>query len=279
MKYLIGIDIGTSAVKTVLFDEKLNKISSSTIEYPLYQPQNGWAEQNPEDWWNATLESIQIVTENLDRVDGIGLSGQMHGLVMLDGDGNVLRPAIIWCDQRTEKECAQITDIVGREKLINITANPALTGFTASKIMWVKNNQPEIYDKCRHILLPKDYIRYKLTGVFASEVSDAGGMQLLDIKNRVFSDEILRLLGIERELLPDVYESNFYSLLDSVNNLDNKLSKLNNSTSSDYQRKLLLEASSNASEAEISIASLPLSQNDIEETVKSNFWLYHYFSR
>ena len=207
MKYLIGIDIGTSAVKTVLFDEKLNKISSSTIEYPLYQPQNGWAEQNPEDWWNATLESIQIVTENVDRVDGIGLSGQMHGLVMLDGDGNVLRPAIIWCDQRTEKDCAQITDIVGREKLINITANPALTGFTASKIMWVKNNQPEIYDKCRHILLPKDYIRYKLTGVFASEVSDAGGMQLLDIKNRVFSDEILRLLGIERELLPDVYES------------------------------------------------------------------------
>ena len=207
MKYLVGIDVGTSAVKTVLFDEKLNKIRSETVEYPLYQPHNGWAEQNPDDWWSATLRSLEKATESVDRIDGIGLSGQMHGLVMLDRNGDVLRPAIIWCDQRTEKECTQITDIVGRDKLIEITANPALTGFTASKIMWVKNNEPEIYEKCRHILLPKDYIRFKLTGVFKSEASDAGGMQLLDIKNRVFSEEILKLLGIERELLPDVCES------------------------------------------------------------------------
>ena len=207
MKYLVGIDVGTSAVKTVLFDEKLNKIRSETVEYPLYQPHNGWAEQNPNDWWSATLRSLEKATESVDRIDGIGLSGQMHGLVMLDRNGDVLRPAIIWCDQRTEKECTQITDIVGRDKLIEITANPALTGFTASKIMWVKNNEPEIYEKCRHILLPKDYIRFKLTGVFKSEASDAGGMQLLDIKNRVFSEEILKLLGIERELLPDVCES------------------------------------------------------------------------
>ena len=207
MKYLVGIDVGTSAVKTVLFDEKLNKIRSETVEYPLYQPHNGWAEQNPDDWWSATLRSLEKATESVDRIDGIGLSGQMHGLVMLDRNGDALRPAIIWCDQRTEKECTQITDIVGRDKLIEITANPALTGFTASKIMWVKNNEPEIYEKCRHILLPKDYIRFKLTGVFKSEASDAGGMQLLDIKNRVFSEEILKLLGIERELLPDVCES------------------------------------------------------------------------
>ena len=207
MKYLVGIDVGTSAVKTVLFDENLCKINSVTIEYPLYQPQNGWAEQNPEDWWNATLRSLEKVTQTVDRIDCIGLSGQMHGLVMLDSSGNVLRPAIIWCDQRTEKECAQITDSVGKEKLISITANPALTGFTASKIMWVKNNEPEIYGKCRSILLPKDYIRYKFTGIFASDVSDAGGMQLLDIKKRMFSDEILKLLDIDRELLPNVYES------------------------------------------------------------------------
>ena len=205
MKYLIGIDTGTSGTKTVLFDKDGNMIKSKTVEYPMYQPHNGWAEQNPDDWWTAVKETLKYVgTEN---VAGIGLSGQMHGLVMLDDKCNVIRPAIIWCDQRTSAECDEITNKVGKEKLINITTNPALTGFTASKILWVKNHEPENYKKCRHILLPKDYIRYKLTGEFATDVSDASGMQLLDVKKRCWSDEILNILGIEKSLLPKVYES------------------------------------------------------------------------
>lgn len=205
MKYLIGIDIGTSGTKTVLFDLDGNIIKSKTAEYQIYQPCNGWAEQNPEDWWNAVRETLEYVgTEN---VAGIGLSGQMHGLVMLDKDGEVIRPAIIWCDQRTAKECEEITGIIGRDRLVELTANPALTGFTASKIMWVKKHEPENYARCRHILLPKDYIRYKLTGEFATDVSDASGMQLLDVKKRCWSDEVLEKLDIDRALLPRVYES------------------------------------------------------------------------
>ena len=207
--YVIGIDIGTSGTKTVLFDTKGSVISSHTSEYPMYQPKNGWAEQNPEDWWKATVEGLRAVTANVSggEILGIGLSGQMHGLCMLDEKGDVLRNSIIWCDQRTGEECADIERIVGREKLISITANPALTGFTASKIMWVKKHEPEIYAKCAHILLPKDFIRYKLTGEFATEVSDASGMQLLDVPNRCWSDEVISLLGIDKALLPKVYES------------------------------------------------------------------------
>lgn len=205
MKYLIGIDIGTSGTKAVLFDEAGNTIKSHTVEYPMHQPRNGWAEQNPEDWWKATQECLEVL--GINNVSGIGLSGQMHGLVMLDENCEVIRPAIIWCDQRTDKECGEITKKVGKEKIIEITANPALTGFTASKILWVKNNEPENYKKCKHILLPKDYIRFKLTGEFATEVSDASGMQLLDVKNRCWSDEVLNKLDIEKSLLAKVYES------------------------------------------------------------------------
>lgn len=211
MRYLIGVDIGTSGTKTVLFDENGNKIRSKTVEYPMYQPKNGWAEQNPEDWYNAVYETLKFVSEGIenenDKICGIGLSGQMHGLVMLDKDGEVIRPSIIWCDQRTEKECKEITSLVGKERLIEITANPALTGFTASKILWVRNNEPENYAKCAKILLPKDYIRYRLTGVFATEVSDASGMQLLDVPNRCWSDEVLEKLSIDKSLLAPVYES------------------------------------------------------------------------
>jgi xylulokinase len=211
MSYLLGIDIGTSGTKTVLFDIHGNTITSSTKEYPLYSPQNGWAEQEPQDWWNAVCKSISEVLAksgiHANDIKGIGLSGQMHGLVMLDGDGNVLRRSIIWCDQRTALECKEITQRVGAQRLIEITANPALTGFTASKIMWVKNNEPNVYEKCKKILLPKDYIRYMLTGEFATEVSDASGMQLLDIKNRCWSDEVLQKLQIDKSLLANVYES------------------------------------------------------------------------
>ncbi len=211
MKYVIGIDLGTSGTKTVLFDEKGTVVASSTVEYPMYQPQNGWAEQDPNDWWNAAVKTLGTVIKDsgVDKRDivSLGISGQMHGLVMLDKNNNVLRPSIIWCDQRTVEECEDIERLVGRERLIEITANPALTGFTASKIMWVKKHEPEIYAKCAHILLPKDYVRFMLTGDYATEVSDASGMQLLDVPNRCWSDEVLCKLGIDIGLLGKVYES------------------------------------------------------------------------
>lgn len=211
MKYVLGIDLGTSATKTVLFDEKGNVVCSSSREYPMYQPKNGWAEQEPADWYNAGIETIADVVKNSgvekDDIVSLGISGQMHGLVMLDKNCEVLRPSIIWCDQRTGKECDELTEKLTREKLIEITANPALTGFTASKILWVKNNEPEIFEKCRHILLPKDYLRFKLTGDFATEVSDASGMQLLDVPNRCWSQVMIDAVGIKEEYLPKVYES------------------------------------------------------------------------
>ena len=211
MDYLIGIDIGTSGTKTAIFQTNGTLVASDTAEYPLYQPHNGWAEQNPLNWWNAVVTTCRNVLDKSgiapNDIKSIGLSGQMHGLVMLDKDNNVLRPSIIWCDQRTSKECEEITQKVGAKRLIEITANPALTGFTASKILWVRNNEPGIYEKCRHILLPKDYIRFMLTGVYATEVSDASGMQLLDVPRRCWSDEVLSKLEIDRELLADVYES------------------------------------------------------------------------
>jgi xylulokinase len=211
MSYLMGIDIGTSGTKTVLFDLKGNTIASYTGEYPLYQPQNGWAEQDPADWWHAVCNGISAVIRkssvNVADIKSIGLSGQMHGLVMLDAQNNILRRSIIWCDQRTGKECEEITQRVGAKRLIEITANPALTGFTASKILWVRANEPENYEKCRHILLPKDYIRFMLTGEYATEVSDASGMQLLDIPKRCWSRELLEKLDIDISLLPQVYES------------------------------------------------------------------------
>lgn len=211
MAYILGVDIGTSGTKTVLFSEDGVPVASATYEYPLYTPQNGYAEQEPLDWWNAVVNGIkQVIGESgvpASEIKGIGLSGQMHGLVMLDGDDKVIRRSIIWCDQRTAKEVVEITDKVGADRLIDITANPAITGFTAAKIMWVKNNEPQNYEKCRHILLPKDYIRFMLTGEYATEVSDASGMQLLDIPNRCWSDEVLSKLGIDKSLLAKVYES------------------------------------------------------------------------
>lgn len=210
MATLIGIDIGTSGAKTALYDETGRCLASYTAEYPLHQPQNGWAEQDPADWWRAVKEGLSHVSSFLhgEPLSGIGLSGQMHGLVLLDKDGKVLRKSILWCDQRTGDECADIEQRVGgRARLIELTANPALTGFTASKIMWVKKHEPALYDRCSHILLPKDYIRYLLTGEFATEVSDASGMQLLDVGHRRWSKEVLEKLEIDGGLLAKVYES------------------------------------------------------------------------
>lgn len=211
MEYLLGIDIGTSGTKTVLFDTEGGVAASKTIEYPMQQPQNGWAEQNPNDWWNAVCGGIRAVLEksgaDAKAIRGIGLSGQMHSLVMLDENNQVLRSAILWCDQRTAAECEEIYQRVGKERYIEITANPALTGFTAGKILWVRNHEPEIYAKCRHILLAKDYIRLRLCGVYATEVSDASGMGLLDVPHRCWSQEVLEKLEIASELLAKVYES------------------------------------------------------------------------
>jgi len=211
MACLIGIDIGTTGTKTALFDENGTLLASYTGEYPMYQPQNGYAEQNPADWWNAVTDGLKAVLQKTgvspDDIKGIGLSGQMHSMVMLDENDNVLRRAILWCDQRTAAECAEITALVGAERLMEITMSPALTGFTASKILWVRNNEPQIYEKCRRVLLAKDYIRYMLTGELATDVSDASGMQLLDIAARDWSDEVLEKLSIDRSWLAKVYES------------------------------------------------------------------------
>ncbi|MEG1873148.1 MAG: FGGY family carbohydrate kinase, partial [Ruthenibacterium sp.] len=202
MVYLLGIDLGTSSTKTVLFDTAGNAVASATVEYPLYQPQNGWAEQDPDDWWRAAQSTVQTVLQKSGvaaaDIKGIGISGQMHGLVLLDANGNVLRKSILWCDGRTTAECAEITKTIGAERLIEITANPALPGFTAGKILWVRKHEPALFAKVAHILLPKDYIRYKLTGVFATEVSDASGMNLLDVTTRDWSEEILAKLQLDK---------------------------------------------------------------------------------
>ncbi len=211
MKYLLGIDIGTSGTKTALFDVEGQLVASYTGEYPLSQPANGWAEQAPADWWQATVDGIKhvIARGEVDptEIQGLGLSGQMHGLVLLDEAGEVLRPCIIWADQRTEAEVEDMERLVGRQKIIDITANPPMTGFTAAKILWVKKHEPEVWARVRHILLPKDYIRYRLTGTLVSDVSDASGMQLMDVAARSWSDEILELLDINPDFLPELVES------------------------------------------------------------------------
>ncbi len=211
MDYLIGIDLGTSGTKTVLFDRSGQVVAASTVEYPMYQEKNGWAEQDPMDWWNASVSTLRDVLSQSgvepSDVKGLGISGQMHGLVMLDSRGEILRRSIIWCDQRTAAECEELTQRVGAERLVEISANPAMTGFTASKILWVRNHEPDVYKKCAHILLPKDYVRYRLTGAFATEVSDASGMQLLDVRRRCWSKELLQDLELPEEWLAKVYES------------------------------------------------------------------------
>lgn len=211
MRYLIGIDIGTSATKTIIMEETGKIVVSDSYEYPLYQPNNGWAEQNPKDWENAVIQTLKNVIiksgVSKENIKGIGLSGQMHGLVLLDEKDQPIRPAIIWCDQRTSKQVKEMLDIMPIEKWMDITANPPLAAWTAAKVLWVRENEPDNYQKCKHILLPKDYIRYVLTGEFATDVSDASGMQLLDVKNRCWSEEILTNLKIDKSLLGKVYES------------------------------------------------------------------------
>ena len=210
MAIYLGIDIGTSGTKTLAISETGDILGSASAEYPLHVPRPGWTEQNPADWWAAVQSTVQAVMQGHDAADvkGIGLSGQMHGSVFLDADGKVIRPALLWNDQRTARQCDEITERAGgREALIQMVANPALTGFTAPKILWLREHEPQHYERCTQILLPKDYIRYELTGEFATEVSDASGTLLLDVAKRDWSHELLGKLDIDAALLPKVYES------------------------------------------------------------------------
>lgn len=214
MNYLLGIDVGTTGAKALLIDHAGKVVASATTEYPMYTPHPKWAEQNPEDWWQACLESIKRTLHTLAsggagpaEISGIGLTGQMHGLVLLDRDGAVLRPCIMWNDQRTSAQCAWITEQVGAQRVLQLTGNPVLPGFTAPKIVWVREHEPHVYAKAAHVLLPKDYIRYRLTGEFATEVSGASGTSLFDVGKRGWSQEMLDALDIPAGWLPDCHES------------------------------------------------------------------------
>lgn len=212
MSVFLGVDIGTSGTKTIAIREDGKILASDTIEYPLYSPKPGWSEQNPEDWYQATINSIKNVIAkgkiNPAEVKGIGLSGQMHGSVFLDKEQKVIRPALLWNDQRTAEECAEIEARAGgRKKLIGMVANPALTGFTAPKILWLRNKEPKNFAKMVKCLLPKDYVRLRITGEFATEVSDASGTLLLDVQKRQWSTALLKKLDLESSILPKVYES------------------------------------------------------------------------
>ena len=205
----IGVDLGTSAVKLLLMEGsgKICKIVSK--EYPLYFPNPGWSEQKPEDWWTQVIAGIKELTSECDKsqVAGISFGGQMHGLVILDENDNVIRPAILWNDGRTQKETDYLNKEIGTDKLAKYTANIAFAGFTAPKILWVKANEPDNFAKIKKIMLPKDYIAYKLSGTFCTDVSDASGMLLLDVKNRKWSPEMLEICGITEAQLPKLFES------------------------------------------------------------------------
>jgi xylulokinase len=211
MAYLMGIDVATTGTKCIIADKDGKIVSSDFKEYPLLSPRPGWAEQNPEEWWKATSAAIKGALEknNIkgEEIDGIGLTGQMHSSVFLDEKSEVIRPAILWCDNRTVKQVDEIHKIFGREKFIQLTCNPVLTGFTLPKILWLKENEPANYKRVRKILVPKDYIRFKLTGEFASDVSDASGMSVFDVKGRKWSSEVITKLGLDKNFFAKVYES------------------------------------------------------------------------
>ena len=205
----IGVDLGTSAVKLLLMDEegKIRNIVSK--EYPLFFPHPGWSEQRPQDWFEQSMEGIRELTEECDKeeVAGISFGGQMHGLVALDKDDNVIRPAILWNDGRTGEETDYLNRVIGKERVSAYTANIAFAGFTAPKILWMKKHEPENFGKISKIMLPKDYLAYKLSGSFCTDVSDASGMLLMDVKNRCWSEEMLDICGITKAQLPALHES------------------------------------------------------------------------
>lgn len=207
--FYIGIDLGTSACKLLLVDDAGNVVKTVSKEYPLYFPRSGWSEQNPQDWWTASAEGICELTDDIDKaqIAGIGVGGQMHGLVVLDEQDNVIRPAILWNDGRTEKQVAYLNQQVGTEFLSQHTANIAFAGFTAPKLLWLKENEPKNFAKICKIMLPKDYLVYRLTGVHATDYSDASGMLLLDVENKCWSKPLLDICGVTEQQMPKLYQS------------------------------------------------------------------------
>ncbi len=210
MNYFLGIDTSTTGSKALLIDEHGEVVATASSPHTLQTPRPLWSEQDPHEWWGAVTASIKSVLESAgiggERIGAVGLTGQMHGLVLLDEAGKVLRPAILWNDQRTQSQCDEIHARIGKEKFIQITGNVALTGFTAPKILWVKENEPDVYAKAKHVLLPKDYIRYKLTGEYALDKADGAGTVLFDLKARTWSDEVLTALEIPRAWMPETFE-------------------------------------------------------------------------
>jgi xylulokinase len=199
---LVGLDVGTSAVKGVAIDDEGRVLATASADYPVARPHPGWSEQEPEHWWRAAKEVLARLPEG-----PVGLSGQMHGLVVLDSTQQVLRPAILWDDQRTAAECAEIEERIGFTRLVELTGNRALTGFTAPKLLWLRRHEPELYGRIRHVLLPKDYVRFRLSGELAGDAADASGTLLFDVRQRAWSEEVCAALEIPLEWLPPVYES------------------------------------------------------------------------
>src|SRR5688500_17717878 len=208
--YFLGIDTSTTSSKALLIDEKGEVVAVASHPHTLQTPKPLWSEQNPHEWWEAVAASIKSVLETAgvsgESVAAVGLTGQMHGLVLLDEAGNVLRPAILWNDQRTQSQCDEIHQIIGSEKFIQITGNIALTGFTAPKVIWVKENEPQVSAKPKHVLLPKDYVRLRLTGEYAMDKAGGAGTVLFDLKSRDWSDEVLAALEIPRSWMPKTFE-------------------------------------------------------------------------
>jgi xylulokinase len=210
--YVLGIDVGTGGTRAVLIDQTGRLVSAATHDHqPFASPQIGWAEQQPEDWWHATCAAVRkaLASANLTGKDvaSIGFSGQMHGAVLLDEGGNVVRPALIWCDVRTEKQCRELTQALGLKRLIQLTSNPALPNFTLTKVLWVRENEPDQWKRVRYLLLPKDYVRFRLTGERATDMADASGTLLLDVSRRRWSSEMLDAVALEESLLPALQES------------------------------------------------------------------------
>ncbi|WP_078544947.1 xylulokinase [Litchfieldia alkalitelluris] len=211
MKYVLGVDLGTSAVKVLLVNQQGDVVQETSKSYPLIQEKSGYSEQNPEEWVEKTTEALAEIVSNfngsVEDIEGISFSGQMHGLVLLDENNEVLRNAILWNDTRTTKQCQDIYELVGQEKLLEITKNPALEGFTLPKILWVKENEPEVFAKASVFLLPKDYLRYRITGKLHSEYSDAAGTLLLNVAEKSWSEEVCNLVGVPAKLCPPLVES------------------------------------------------------------------------
>lgn len=207
MTCFLGIDLGTSSVKALLVDERGEILASGYHDYPIYIPQPGWAEQNPQDWWWGAVQAVRAATRERDKVEAIGICGQMHGLVMLDQNDEILHPAVIWPDQRSQKQVQQITRLIGAEELIAKTGSPAATGFQAATMRWMQSNAGQLWKQVERVLLPKDYLRWRMTGGFASDPSDGSGTLLLDGRQRKWSTHILEKLEIDPDLLPPIQDS------------------------------------------------------------------------